>query len=35
MEPDNIPTYLLKLALSYVVESLTYIYNLCIKKCIS
>ena len=32
MGPDNIPTYLLKLALPYVVESLTYIYNLCIKK---
>ena len=30
--PDNIPTYLLKLALPYVVEPLTYIYNLCIKK---
>ena len=36
MGPDNIPTYLLKLALPYVTESLTYIYNLCIqKKCIS
>ena len=33
MGPDNIPTYLLKLAFPYVVESLTYcIYNLCIKK---
>ena len=32
MGPDNIPTYLLKLALPYVAESLTYIYNLCIKK---
>ena len=31
MGPDNIPTYLLKLALPYVVDSLTYIYNLCIK----
>ena len=30
MGPDNIPTYLLKLALPYVVESLTYIYSLCI-----
>ena len=30
--PDNIPTYLLKLAIPYVVDSLTYIYNLCIKK---
>ena len=35
MGPDYIPTYLLKLALPYVVESLTYIYNLCVKKCIS
>ena len=32
MGPDNIPTYLLKLALPYVAESLTYIYNLCIQK---
>ena len=32
MGPDNMPTHLLKLALSYVVEPLTYIYNLCIKK---
>ena len=32
MGPDNIPAYLLKLALPYVVESLTYIYNLCIQK---
>ena len=32
MGPDNIPTYLLKLALPYVVESLTYIYNLYIQK---
>ena len=32
MGPDNIPTYLLKLALPYVVEPLTYIYNLCIQK---
>ena len=36
MGPYNIPTYLLKLALPYVVEPLKYIYNLCIKKkCIS
>ena len=32
MGPDNIPTYLLKLAIPYVVNSLTYIYNLCIQK---
>ena len=32
MGPDNIPTYLLKIALPYVVESLTCIYNLCIQK---
>ena len=32
MGPDNIPAYLLKLALPYVVESLTYIYKLCIQK---
>ena len=32
MGPDNIPTYLLKPALLYIVEPLTYIYNLCIKK---
>ena len=32
MGPDNIPTYLLKLAIPYVVDSLTYIYNLCIQK---
>ena len=31
MGPDIIPTYLLKLA-PYVVEPLTYIYDLCIKK---
>ena len=31
MGPDNLPTYLLKLALPYVVELLTYIYNLCIQ----
>ena len=32
MGPDNIPTYLLKLAIPYVVDSLTYIYKLCIQK---
>ena len=32
MGPDDIPTYLLKLALPYTVEPLTYIYNLCIQK---
>ena len=32
MGPDNIPAYLIKLALPYVVESPTYIYNLCIQK---
>ena len=32
MGPDNIPNYLLKLALPYVVEPLTYIYNHCIQK---
>ena len=32
MGPHNIPTYLLKIALPCVVESLTYIYNLCIPK---
>ena len=30
MGPDNIPTYLLKLAVLYKVKTLTYIYNLCI-----
>ena len=29
---DNISPCLLKLALPYIVEPLTYIYNLCIKK---
>jgi len=29
MGPDNINSFLLKLALSYVVESLTHVYNLC------
>ena len=32
MGPDNIPIYLLKLALPYVVEPLTYICDLCIPK---
>ena len=32
MGPDNIPTYLLKIAIPYVVDSLTYIYNRCIQK---
>ena len=32
MGPDDIPARLLKHALSYIVESLTYIYNLCIQK---
>ena len=32
MGPDNVPTCLLKLALSYVVEPLAYMYNLCIQK---
>ena len=27
---DNVSSYLLKLALPYVVESLTFVYNLCI-----
>ena len=31
---DNINAFTLKLALPYVVESLTYIYNQCITKCI-
>ena len=30
--PDDIPARLLKLALPYIVEPLTYIYNLCIQK---
>ena len=30
MGPDNANSYLLKLALPYVVESLTFVYNLCI-----
>ena len=32
MGSDNMPTYLLKFALPYIVEPLTYIYNLYIKK---
>jgi hypothetical protein len=32
MGPDNISTFILKLALPYVVESLTFIYNLCLEK---
>ena len=31
MGPENITPYLLKKALPYIVESLTYVYNLCIK----
>ena len=33
--PENIPVYLLKVALPLIVEPLTYIYNLCIDKSIS
>ena len=32
MGPDNITTYLLKIALPYIAESLTYVYNLCIEQ---
>ena len=32
MGPDDIPAHLLKIALPYIVEPLTYIYNLCIEK---
>ena len=32
MGPDNISTYLLKLALPYIVEPLTHAYNLCIEQ---
>ena len=32
MGPDNITPYLLKIALPYVVESLTYVYNICIEQ---
>ena len=32
MGPDNINSLLLKIALPYVVESLTYIDNLCIEQ---
>ena len=35
MGPDNINSIMLKLAISYAVESLTYIYNLCIQQNIS
>ena len=31
MGPDNITPYLLEIALLYIVESLTYVYNLCIE----
>ena len=32
MGPDNINSFLLKLALPHVVESLTHVYNLCIEQ---
>ena len=32
MGPDKIPPYLLKLALPYIIEPLTFAYNLCIKQ---
>ena len=32
MGPDNVNSYLLNLALPYVLESLTYVYNLCIQQ---
>ena len=32
MGPENIPAFFLQLALPYIVEPLTYIYNLCIEK---
>ena len=32
MGPDNITPYLLKTARPYIVESLTYVYNLCIEQ---
>ena len=32
MGPENIDSFLLKLALPYVVESLTHVYNLCIEQ---
>ena len=32
MGPDNITPHLLKIALPYIVESLTYVYNLCIEQ---
>ena len=34
MGPDKLPTTLLKLALPYIVELLTFIYNLCIEQCV-
>ena len=32
VRPDNITPYLLRIALPYIVESLTYVYNLCIEQ---
>ena len=32
--PESIPVFLLKKSLPFIVEELTYIYNLCIDKCI-
>ena len=32
MGPDNITPYLLKIALPYIVESMTYVYSLCIEQ---
>ena len=32
--PENMPVYLLKTSLPFIVEQLTYIYNLCIDKCV-
>ena len=32
MGPENIPVFFLQLTLPYIVEPLTYIYNLCIKR---
>ena len=32
MGPDGLTAYLLKLALPYIVEPLTYVYNICIKQ---
>ena len=31
--PENIPVYIFKISLPFIVEELTYIYNLCIDKC--